>query len=101
MIKININNDIITVKGHADYDEFGKDIVCASVSSIIYTTVNGILNIDSDAIKFYDNNKLLKIEILKMDDRIVKILIDNMINLLQDLENQYPQNLKISKGEYK
>ena len=98
MIKIEIKKDIITVSGHANYKEYGNDIVCASVSSIIYTTVNGILNIDSNSIKFSDDGKLLKIEIID-NNKTVKILINNMIELLEDLENQYPENLKIKKGD--
>ena len=99
MIKININNDLITVEGHAGYDTKGKDIVCASVSSIIYTTVNGILNIDKSAIDFVDNGNLLKIKILDKKSSVVKTLLDNMITLLEDLESQYPENLKIRKGD--
>ena len=38
MIRINVNkenNQIkkITLEGHANYDEYGKDIVCAAVSA--------------------------------------------------------------------
>ena len=39
MIKVLIKENSIRIKGHANYSEFGKDIVCASVSSVIYTTV--------------------------------------------------------------
>ena len=38
MIRINIKKNTIIIKGHANYDKYGKDIVCASVSSIITTT---------------------------------------------------------------
>ena len=40
MIKVNIKNNIIIITGHAGYDDFGKDIVCASVSSIVITSIN-------------------------------------------------------------
>ena len=35
MIKVNVigNDDKIEILGHAMYDDFGKDIVCAGVSS--------------------------------------------------------------------
>ncbi len=33
------------VSGHAGYDESGKDIVCASVSSAVQMAVNGITEI--------------------------------------------------------
>lgn len=97
MIKINLKKDLITISGHALYDKYGKDIVCASVSSIVYTTVNGILNINSNAIKFSDED-IMSIQILSKDEVVIK-LIDNMIILLEDLTKQYPENIKISKGE--
>ena len=98
MIKIEINKDLIKISGHAGYSDQGKDIVCASVSSIIYTTVNGIFNIDKDAIKFNDDNKEMSIRIINKS-KVVNILINSMIDLLNDLENQYPDNIKIVKGE--
>ena len=98
MIKIVFKNKIIKVTGHAGFKEHGKDIVCASVSSIIYTTVNGILNIDQKAILFKDTKEYLQIKI-ENESRVVKILINNMMNLLEDLELQYPKNIKIEKGE--
>lgn len=39
MIKIHIDEDnqILIVTGHADYAEYGKDIVCAGVSALVQT----------------------------------------------------------------
>ena len=54
MIKVSIESkdkkhiDLIKILGHAMYDEYGKDIVCSSVSSIVITTVNGIYEIDKE-----------------------------------------------------
>ena len=95
MIKVNYNDKSIKVSGHANFNTYGNDIVCASVSSIIYTTINGILNIDSNSISYKDD-EILEIHILKNDD-ITKKLIDNMLDLLKDLEKQYPKNIKIVK----
>ena len=99
MIRIDVNKDLITVQGHAGAGLLGQDIVCASASSIIYTTINGILNIDNKAIEYTDDNKLLKIIIIDKKNKVVNILIDNMIMLLEDLESQYPENLKVRKGD--
>ncbi len=96
MITIEVTNKEIRVKGHAGFANSGNDIVCASVSSIIYTSVNGIFNIDKSAINFVDNKKLLKIEILHKST-VVTILLDNMVGLLEEIENQYPENIKIIK----
>lgn len=96
MIKISLKKENkkikeIVITGHACYDDYGKDIVCASVSSIITTSVNAILTIDKEAI-YYDENIFL-IKILK-DDDIVNKLILNMIDLLKQLEHDYPNNIK-------
>ncbi len=98
MINIRKSGNIITISGHSKQGFYGNDIVCASVSSIIYTTINGILNFDNKAIKVIDNEKIMKIEILK-ETREVEILINNMFELLNELIIKYPKNIKISKGE--
>lgn len=97
MIRVLKKDNYIKISGHANYDEVGKDIVCASVSSIVYTTVNGILNIDSKSIKFEDNESM-EITILN-DSSVILKLINNMMELLSDLSNKYPKKIKISEGE--
>lgn len=94
MIKITIKDDEITIKGHSNYSEYGADIVCASVSSIAITTVNALLSIDEDCISYEDKDGYLNIKIKKHNEVIDK-LINNMINLLKELENQYKKNIKI------
>lgn len=95
MIKVNISKNKITITGHADYDLYGKDIVCAAVSSTVITTVNGILSIDSESLNINEGNALT-IEILKHND-VVDKLIDNMINLLTELKYKYKDNIDIRR----
>ena len=95
MIKVNINKDVITITGHALYDDYGKDIVCAAVSSTVITTVNAILLIDAKAIKLTEKDGV-KIEILHHTD-VVDKLIFNMINLLTELESDYKDNINIRR----
>ena len=47
-VKLTKNNNYykrIIITGHANYDDFGKDIVCAAVSSTVITSVNSCLAI--------------------------------------------------------
>ena len=97
MIKISIkkeNNDIkeISILGHALYDDYGKDIVCASVSSIVTTTVNAIESFDKDLISYTIDP--FNIKVLKNTKECI-ILLNNMINLLKELEHDYPKNIRI------
>lgn len=95
MIKVNLKEkDKIVITGHAGYDDYGKDIVCASVSSIVITTINAIIDIDDTAIEYEDLDNKLVIKILKEND-IINKLINNMISLLEQLENDYKECIKI------
>lgn len=38
------NTHTITVVGHADYDEYGKDIVCAGVSALVQALIGWVEN---------------------------------------------------------
>ena len=98
MIKCIISKDTIKISGHANYDVYGKDIVCASVSSIITTVVNIIMNIDNKAISYQDDGKVITITKLN-DNKIVCTIIETMISMLKDLENQYNKNIKIESEE--
>lgn len=106
MIKVSVtkkNQQIqeVSIQGHAMYDDFGKDIVCAAVSSCVITTVNGILEIDKDWILAKQDSKGVLIQVQNSSD-VCQTLLANMISLLEELHDQYPKNLKmISKEDTK
>lgn len=98
MIKVNIygKNDKIELIGHAMFDKYGKDIVCAGVSSVVTTTINAILTFDKNYIYYLTDKDRLVIEI-NIHNEIVDNLINNMIDMLRDIEEDYPNNIKIGK----
>lgn len=103
MIKVSIkkNNDVIDnikCSGHANYDKFGKDIVCASFSTMIITTINAILEIDKNAISYTDTNNLEIINIKK--DDITNKLLNNLVNLIKELKNTYDKNIIIKEEDH-
>ena len=98
MIKVNIKNSIIIITGHAGYDDFGKDIVCASVSSIVITSINLCLRFNKESIKYKEEKDKLTIEILSNDDNIT-LTIENMLMMLEELASTYKKNIKIIKEE--
>ena len=98
MIKVNVigNDDKIEILGHAMYDDFGKDIVCAGVSSIVITTINAILSFNNEYITYKSDKDKFVIEV-KEHNEIVDNLLVNMVCMLQDIERDYPKNIKIRK----
>ncbi len=98
MIKVNyqiIDKQMkkITISGHANYADLGKDIVCASVSAMLTTTVNGILSINNQAIKYADGD-YFTIDNLSFDE-ITNKLLDNLISLFKELSVDYPKNIVV------
>ena len=84
----------IKILGHAMYDDYGKDIVCSAVSSIVTTTINGILTIDKSAITYLASSKGLTIKVLS-NDRVTQSLLKNMLRLLKELSLKYKENIEI------
>ena len=99
MIKVNcvVSNDLITnvnIKGHAFYDTYGKDIVCAAVSSIVTPTINNILALTEDGIKYDTQDGNVSITVVS-DSQVVQKLLNVMLNMLKELASDYPKNIKI------
>ena len=94
--KINNNIDKINLIGHADYANYGKDIVCSSASSILTTTVNAIMSFDKSYITYEEKKDNFIVKINK-NNEIVDKLINNMINMFKELERDYPKNIKIEE----
>lgn len=83
----------IILKGHSNFDDYGKDIVCASISSIVITTVNACLKIDKDSIKHSEGKDV--VITINNHSEVIDTLINNMIELLTELSKQYENNIKI------
>ena len=98
MIKVGVTKNRILLLGHANFDDYGKDIVCAAVSSVVITTIEAIARFDEEAIDINEAQNKLEIIINKHDD-ITDKLIGNMLNLLNELVMKYPKNIKITNKE--
>ena len=86
----------VNILGHALYDDYGKDIVCSGVSSVVITSVNAVMSFDKNYISYESKKDNFEITINE-NNQIVDNLINNMINMLKDIENDYPKNVKIRK----
>ena len=103
MIRVEIskkNNVIESIHciGHAGYADYGKDIVCASFSTMIITTINAILEFDKEAISYTDTNDLKIINIKK--DNITNGLLNNLVQMMKELKENYDKNINIKEENH-
>ena len=98
MIKVNKNGNVIKITGHSGYDNAGKDIVCASASAIVITSINACLRINKESIKYKEEKDKLTIDIISKDKDVL-LIIENMMSMLEELAKTYQKNIKIIKEE--
>lgn len=88
------------VSGHARYDDYGHDIICSAVSTLVINCVNSIEKFTNDDIKVEQNEKAGSIE-LEFTDTISsesKLLMDSF---MLGIEFILEDNKKFIKLEFK
>ena len=98
MIKVYVNKNKIIMTGHANFEEYGKDIVCASVSSIVTTSINACLRIDNKSLIYKEEKDKLTI-LVTSDNKNILLIIENMTQMLEELAETYKKNIKIIKED--
>lgn len=113
MTKIEIfrkNNNIIGYRasGHSNYDVYGKDIVCSSISSVLQLTLMGLQETLKLKVKFKieeNKNSLMEVFILEDDikkyEKEISILMDTMYLFIKELQKIYPNFIKLVEKEEK
>ena len=100
MIKINIeknNTKIISleISGHSNYDEKGKDIVCAGVSAVVVGGINCLVNESKHDIKYECKEGYSYIFVKKIDNENIQRILDVITTQLYTIEESYPKFVKI------
>jgi len=97
-VVIKKNNSMITslkVSGHAGYDDKGKDIVCAGVSSIVIGGFNALAK-KSTKVKFLVNDNVSEVKI-KDESSEVQVVLETMIIQLKTIHESYSNYIEIKE----
>lgn len=96
MITVTKAKNCITVKGHAGYGEYGRDIVCSAVSVLTYNLQESINRLTDDAVGFcYASGEA----VISFGDvsAAAELLIDSFIVGIELLSYSYPDNVELTK----
>ena len=87
--------------GHAGYAEAGQDIVCAAISALTQSTLNGLKNVLKAPVMFEQDDQQPLIEARltpeATEDQVQKaqLLLETLLQGLQAIQRETPQNLAI------
>ncbi len=87
--------------GHSGYAESGADIVCAAISALTQTTLNGLKNVLKAPVMFDQDDDGAFIEAIltpeASEDQIrqAQLLLVTLLEGLQAIQREYPRNLRI------
>ncbi len=93
-----------TYEGHAGYDDYGKDIVCAAVTAqcmMIYNGLNEILKIENELI-LEDDGGYLSVNIQKASlsqKKDAQILMETLLLGIKAILSQYEKFIKLIEEE--
>lgn len=93
----NSNFSSFSITGHAESGPYGQDIVCAAVSGLSITIINGLKDIANDnpqVIIDEDNGGLMKVYKLS-SQHDTQILLETFYNGIADMAESYPKNLTL------
>ncbi|MFA5486246.1 MAG: ribosomal-processing cysteine protease Prp [Bacilli bacterium] len=101
MIKVVImqsDDEILNIKisGHANSGEYGHDLVCAGVSSVVFGTLNSLEEVErAFKIKLNEEKGLTEITPLYRPSHKNKIVLEVLITSLKTIAESYGDYIKI------
>lgn len=87
------------IGGHADYDEYGKDIACASVSSTVQHTANLITEVFGFDAAVSAENDTITLKTGAFGDSIIQKLFAGLVLQMKLLSQEFEGTIRIKFTE--
>lgn len=91
----------VTIEGHANHDEIGKDIVCAGISSLTYTLAMYVDKLNrfgktlfAPNIRLDDGNAEISVVVKGNHEHQVREIFDAICEGYELLSQTYPDNVQ-------
>ncbi|WP_100402220.1 ribosomal-processing cysteine protease Prp [Bacillus sp. FJAT-42315] len=107
MIQVNITKrpsgkiSSFLMEGHAEFAEYGKDLVCAAATAVTFGGLNAILSLTEADLQI-DQGKdggflrcIVPENLSESEQEKVQLLFEGMVVSLQTIERDYSKHLKI------
>lgn len=96
MIEVSVRKYGIKVKGHANLDIKGRDIVCAAVSMLTQNLIISIQDLTDDEVFHVQESgeAVIKLDFENLSEK-AKTLIDSFFLGICSIANEFPNNVKV------
>ena len=94
MIAVSVRKDGITVSGHAEYAEAGKDIVCAGVTALFQSLIKSIEDLTRDKIEYEVEPGRAYVKFKNLSDQ-GKDLVDSFFIGVCLIADEFPDRVRI------
>lgn len=94
MTTVTLENNRLSVVGHAGYGKVGFDIVCAGISTLVFTLKESLELYTSDCVEFFIADGKVIASWTKLSEKGALLLNSFIVGALM-LANDYPDNIKV------
>ena len=92
MIRVSVEGARMTIKGHAGYGAYGKDIVCSAVSVLTQFVGEIIEKEKIGSYKIMENTIQLDFD----PDNVISLKLQNyLLEAFKNIETDYKKNMKV------
>ena len=96
MITIDRRANGITVQGHAQYAEMGKDIVCAGVSVLVQTLIESLEELTDAKFSYEMEEGIAEIKFEHLPSR-ARLLVSAFFIGVEMIANECPNHVRLTK----
>lgn len=101
MISVNVsfigkNIKKLIASGHAEYDEAGKDLVCAGVSAVVIGGINALEN-EMANLSIINKKNEIGVDVINDNDKI-QVILNTIYIQLKTIEESYSKYIKINRN---
>ena len=92
MIKVSYNRDLpaISVKGHANHGLQGSDVVCAGVSTLVFTLLHELIRLD------IEHSRLMRAGLVEIEAQGGFEQFDTVAAGMMILAENFPENVEFN-----
>lgn len=98
MIRIHHDHNGITIVGHANYDEVGRDIVCAGITALVEQLILSIEKLTPNTPVYQMEPGYVNVKVGSPTED-TKLLIDCFFIGAENISKDFPNHVRVTRRE--